>query len=154
MILTKFFAKSLLVDIFPPIVSEFSDPDITKANGFPMILQHNGATSVRLDPGATPRDRFPLNRGVELDHDAVMQYSDVGRAEYLPVFVEVGCGENDVKSLPLSRWSGDVDERHGLLVNRPRLAIGIGEVLIAIQYLQLVHSLNDDAAVAAILAAS
>ena len=69
----------------------------------------------------------------------------------MTVAVEAGHGEDDVVDLPLPRRQGGVDLRRGLTINRGRLAVGVRAVVVAVEHLDLVESLEKDAAVAAFL---
>src|SRR5258708_39586988 len=59
--------------------------------------------------------------------------------------------KNDVVSLPLARRPRSVHQRGILPINRRGLPVGIRLALIGIEDLRLVESLQEDAAVAAVL---
>src|SRR5579859_1990398 len=60
--------------------------------------------------------------------------------------------EDDVVGLPLTRLAGGVDQRGVLAVDRSGLAVEVGFVLIRVEDLQFVPSLQNNSAVAPALA--
>ena len=86
-----------------------------------------------------------------LDEDAIPEHGDVRGCEQRRA-VELRGLEDDVVGLPLPGLAGDVDERRVLAIDRCRLAVSIGDVLVRIQHLHLIAAHEGDAAVAAVLA--
>ncbi len=117
-----------------------------------MILQHDRAASVGPHRRTTDVVGMALNGSVVLDQNAVEQHRDVGRNEHHAVLIEAGRGVHHVVGLPFAGLLGGVHQWHGLLVNTARLAIGVGAVVIAVEYLQFVEALHKHTAVAAPLA--
>src|SRR5690554_1022574 len=87
-----------------------------------------------------------------LDHDAVMQHGDSGRCAVGAVFLEGGRGIDDIVAVPLARFPHGVHQGRCLLVDAGRLSVHIGFVLVAVEDLDLVDSLQEESAVAATLA--
>ena len=83
-----------------------------------------------------------------LDHHPVEQDGDAGFLHHSFVDIPAWRFKDDVISLPFARRPGGVDERRHLPVNRPRLTVGVGLVLVGIHDLDLVHIVDQNAAVA------
>src|SRR5882762_6710094 len=88
---------------------------------------------------------------IVLDEHAIMKSSDTSRAQELAGSVEARAAKNDVVDLPLARRARGVHLRRKLPVNGRGLAVGISFTLIRVEHLHLVDTVQEDAAVAAIL---
>jgi hypothetical protein len=145
----------------PPVelrvsVLELADPDVAKTDGIAVVLHGEGefvgmgfvlACGVGTHPAsATAED------GVVLDEHSVVQHGEGGSASDLACFVEEWAVENDVIGLPLTGLAADVDERFLAAVECAGLAIGIGDIVVVIEDLDLIGVHEENAAVAAALA--
>ena len=90
---------------------------------------------------------IPLQLKMIQNQDTVMKGSDVGWRFESTIFVEAGCCPEDIVSVPFPRLAHHVSHRRRLFVNCARLAIKVGFVLIGIEYLELIHSHQENAAV-------
>src|SRR5690606_27903853 len=90
--------------------------------------------------------------GVVLHQHAVVQHGDARGGEQPATFGEARRLPDDVVGLPGARHARGVHQRDGLLVDRGRLAVRIGGVVVAVEHLQFVQLLQEYAAVAAVLA--
>ena len=91
--------------------------------------------------------RATAENGVVLNEDAIVEDGESGATGDLSFLIEEGAMENDVVSLPLTRFAGGVDERLLPAVERSGLSVGIGLVLKAIKDLNFVVSHEKDSAV-------
>ena len=89
---------------------------------------------------------------VVLHQHPIVQHGYARRMKHVLVGAKPGSVENDVVCLPFSGRPGGIDQRRILPVNRRRLAIGIGSVLVRIKHLNLVQPHQEHAAITAILA--
>ena len=91
------------------------------------------------------------NLRVVLYHDSVMEHGY--ESGYIDLAVlESRRAVHDVILLPLPRRPACIDQRRRLAVDRCSLAIGVSEIVEAIQHLHLVESQQEYAAVPALLA--
>ncbi len=72
---------------------------------------------------------------VILDQHTILQNRDVCRNGNTAVFAEPGSLVYDIVGLPFTRLPACVYKRNTLFVNRSGLAVGIGSVVITVQYL-------------------
>src|SRR6266516_5680510 len=80
-----------------------------------------------------------------------MEHREVrGRLQFS--VLETRRDENHVVGLPFARRARRVDQRRVLAVDRSATAIGVGTVLVAVEYLQFVFAEQKDTAVAPLLA--
>ncbi len=84
--------------------------------------------------------------------NSVLNYGNHGRHPVSAVLIENGRRVYDVIDIPLSRLAHCVGKRDHLFVHAPCLAVGVGLVLVAVQYLYFIFVLKIDAAVPAGLA--
>src|SRR5258706_15100313 len=91
--------------------------------------------------------------GVILSNHAVMEYRD-GAGDIDLAVLEARRGVNDVVDLPLAGRPASIDERRRLSIDRSGLAIGISQIVIAIENLDFIQAHQEDAAIAASLAVS
>ena len=84
--------------------------------------------------------------------NSVLDYGNHGRHPVSAVLIENGRGVYDVIDIPLSGLAHCVGKRDHLLVHAACLAVGVGLVLVAIQYLDFIFVLKIDSAVPAGLA--
>src|SRR5882762_2535334 len=80
-----------------------------------------------------------------------MKGGDASGPQELSGSVEARAVKDDVVDLPLARRSRGVHLRRKLAVNGRGLAVGIGFTLIRVEHLHLINTVQEDAAVAAIL---
>src|SRR5712675_1529658 len=88
---------------------------------------------------------------VVLHEHAVVKGGDTRGPQKFTGSVETRAVKDDVVDLPLPRWTRGVHLRRKLAVNGRGLAVGIGFTLIRVEHLHFVNTVQEDAAVAAIL---
>ena len=88
---------------------------------------------------------------IENQH-AVVDCGDVGRRLEQPIGTKSWTSPKNVVAVPFARRSHDVDHRGRLFVDRARLAVEVGFVVIRIEYLNFVDAHQKQAAVATALA--
>src|SRR5882762_9772521 len=88
---------------------------------------------------------------VVLHEHAIVEGGDASGPQELSGSVEARAVKDDVVDLPLARRSRGVHLRRKLAVNGRGLAVGIGFTLIRVEHLHLINTVQEDAAVAAIL---
>ena len=91
-----------------------------------------------------------LDLPMVLNENAILEDSDGGRFYYF-VAVKFGGVEDYVVALPLSRGAAGVDDGRFLAVDGSGLPIGVGFIVVGIEYLDFVFAHQEDAAVAATL---
>ena len=118
-----------------------------------MVLQDQGQF-LRVSPvyGYTPIRRRAPDRGIVLYQDPVVDHGNPCRRNHTAAAAEDRCGKNDIVRLPFARRQAGIDQRGYLFVDRSRLAIAVGLMLVGIQHLNFIQPLEKDAAVASILA--
>jgi len=121
-----------------------------------VVLQLDGAF-VRVRPivgdrmGTVPAGTaFEFN--VVLDQDAILEDGERGLSRDLAVLIEERAMIDDVITLPLTRLAAGVGERDGPAVQRGTLAVRIGLVVVGIEDLDLILSVQEHTAVAPALA--
>src|SRR6266480_2268405 len=130
----------------------FPDPDVPVPGRVTVVLQEEGQpVRVWLVARTPPVHRPTGDHRVVLHQHAVVQHRDPRRVPHGPVGREAGPSENDVVGLPLAWGSARVHERRRLTVYGPGLAVGVGLVVVRIEYLDLVVCHQDHAAVATLL---
>src|SRR5262245_17500974 len=106
--------------------------------------------------GVSRKDGFvsgrPEDFRVVLDQDAVLEGGDSGFFLDPSVIAEDRRMIDDVVGLPFAGLAAGVYERRVLFVNRAGLTVEVGLVIVRIEHLNLVKSLEEDAAVSASLA--
>ena len=116
-----------------------------------MTLQKNRTGTVR----AHLRETDVLGRsddcGVVLYEHSVLYNGYTGERTVCSVFLEHRSRVDDVIHVPLSRLAHGVHERCGLLVDTSSLTVDISAVVVAVEHLKLIHTLQIDTAVAACL---
>src|ERR1039457_6826349 len=116
-----------------------------------MILQDQGLLErMRLIFGWL-LSRWPFDLGVVLNQNSIVQHGDGARLQHLPLVIETRGMKDNVIGLPFPGLAGDVDKGRILTVHGAGLTVEVGLVLIGVQDLEFVASLNDNAAVAATL---
>src|SRR5882762_8316979 len=88
---------------------------------------------------------------VVLHEHAIVEGGDASGPQELSGSVEARAVKDDVVDLPLARRSRGVHLRRKLAVNGRGLAVGISFTLIRVEHLHLINTVQEDAAVAAIL---
>ena len=91
---------------------------------------------------------------VVLQNDAVLDNGDAGGNAVGSVFLENRGGVDDVVYIPFARFTHGVCQWRCLFVDTAGLAVHVCFVVVAVEYLNFVHPLHEDAAVAASLAGS
>src|SRR5450759_4009406 len=135
------------------VALERTNPDVAIADRVAVILQRDRSRRVagRVRKNGLVRRRAPERRG-GVDRDAVVQDGDDrGRVERA-ARREARRGEGDVVGLPFPWRTRGIHERRKLAVHRGRLAVGIRNVVVAVEYLDLEHAEQEYTAVAAPLA--
>src|SRR5688572_29042129 len=95
---------------------------------------------------------WPPQLDIVLNQNAVVQECDPRRLEQPATSVETRTPENDVVALPLAGRTADIDQWRILAVNGSSLPVGIGLVFIGVEYLNLILSHQENAAIATPLA--
>src|SRR5262249_35856264 len=147
--LTVFNSSRTQFRSFPVVPFDRPDPDVPVPRGIAVVLEADGALAV---VGALLGDA-PVRRGAEdllllVGQHAVVEDRDGRGLLHLAVLV-VGGVEDDVVGLPLAGLAGGIDQRRPLAVERGGLAVGIRGILVAVEDLDLVAAVQEDAAVAA-----
>jgi hypothetical protein len=91
--------------------------------------------------------------GMVVHDDAIVQDSRISWPDQL-VTPKPGYDPDDIVALPLTRLAAGIDERRILAIDRSGGAIGISEVLVTIEDLNLIEAHQQYAAIALILAFS
>lgn len=118
-----------------------------------MILQREGkGIGVRPVHRASRVDGPTGDHRVVLHQHSIEEHRHSRRDRDFAVLVEVRAMKHDVVGLPLPRGSGRIHERGRLAIHRPRHAVGVGDVLVNVEHLNLVVAHQEDAAVPAFLA--
>src|SRR5437867_13455103 len=91
---------------------------------------------------------------IVLNQHAVVQNSDSSRTNELTARNEDRSAEDDVVSLPLTRWATGIHQRWVLAVNRGSLSICVRFVVVGVQHLNFIFPHQKHAAVAPLLARS
>ena len=132
------------------------DPDVAEAHGVAVVLHLQEAFVVVLGVFANRVRAGPARAAgkldVVLDLDAVVDDGESGASGDFAFFVKEWAVEGDVVGLPLTRFATGIHERLGTTVESAALAVGIGDVFIAIEHLDFVLSHQKDPAVATALA--
>src|SRR5579862_7662613 len=84
---------------------EGEDPDVAEADGTAVVLEGDGAGAGFLSPAGGAGG--PLDLGVVLDGDAVLENGDAGLLGALAGRVEARRAEEDIERLPLQRRLAD-----------------------------------------------
>ena len=93
----------------------------------------------------------PLELDVILNEYAIMNDRHVTWCHHGPILGKAGSAEENVVALPLTWFAARVDERDVLLVNARGLAVRISRIVVRVQDLNLVPSLEKDSAIRATL---
>ncbi len=132
-----------------------ANPDVAESNRVAMILDVNRQfVWVRRVVWRLVEKCSTLQREVVVNHDAIVQYRDVGGLYQFSLSVELGGLEDDVIRLPLARLARRVDGGRGLLVDGSALSVEVGFVFVGVENLQLVPLHQKHPAVPAALALS
>src|SRR5690606_7881323 len=135
-----------------PAFLQLAHPDIAEADLGVVVLQVDRGAAVWCVRRRTAVFGGAGDDRVVLDQNAVVQHGDARGRKQSSAFGEARRLPDDVIDLPLARRARGVHQRDRLLVDRGRLAIGIGGVAVTVEHLQFVALLQEDAAVAAVLA--
>src|SRR5690554_128518 len=92
---------------------------------------------------------FTENFSMVLNHNAVMQNSHIAGRFEIFFGIKTWGSENNIVSLPNTRFARGVNERNRLFVNRTCLAIGVSFVLVRVENLYFITLLQEDTAVVA-----
>src|SRR5206468_9614874 len=84
--------------------------------------------------------------------NTVLNNCGIRRRFQSAVSAKTRCGENDVVCLPLFWWTTRVDQRRVLSIERAGCAVGVGQIIKAIEHLHFKAAHQKDSAVSAILA--
>src|SRR6266699_5157487 len=132
---------------------EFANPDIAVVHRMVMILQRQRQFFwLRFIWWPFAVSRRAAQFHVVLHQYAVVKNGFACRAEQLTVFRKTRTVKNDIVSLPLARRARSVHQRRVLAVDRRGLAVRVSLALVGVQDLRLVEPLQENAAVAAVLA--
>ena len=103
--------------------------------------------------GHPPEDHRPQGFLVVVQHHPVVEHREVDRPDQF-VAVENWGLEDNVVRLPFARLAAGIHEWRPLAIDGPRMAVGVGGVIVAVQDLDLLALHEQDAAVPASLAAA
>src|SRR6185312_1396998 len=139
--------------LFRSVISaQMASPDVLVAHQRVVVLQQDG---VFFRLRKIFRRRAVNSRSeqffVVVHQDTVEEDGLIGRLQYF-VSIHFRGFEDDVVSLPLAGLARRVLERRPLTVDGADLSIGIGGIVPAIEHLNFIAALQENAAVAAVLA--
>ena len=117
-----------------------------------MILQLNRTQTMHFIFGQTNVLRSTLDLHMVLYQNTVLNHRKITRSHLHPILIKNRRRENDVIALPLPWALTGVDQWNVLLVNRSTLTIGISNIVVIIENLNLVFFLEENTAVAPALA--
>ena len=112
-----------------------------------MALQDDRASTVLLHLRETNPLRCTEDRGVVLQDYTIVNHCDSRVGTVRTVSFECWSGVDDVLHVPLTRFTHSVGQGARLFVDRAGLTVGVSLVVVAIQYLYLLHALLEDARV-------
>ena len=117
-----------------------------------MRLQTDRACSVFYNFRETDIFRSAQDSRVVLQYDAILDNRNTRRNTISTVFLEDRSGIDNIVNIPFTRLAHGICQRRRLFVDASGLSVHVGFVVIAIQNLDFIHVLQEDAAVAASLA--
>src|SRR6056297_2125797 len=119
-----------------------------------MILQHNVARAVFLNMVFRNSDVYSwaAHFNIVLHQHSVMKNSYTWWCKIIAFIVEAWSGVNNVVSLPLARFFAGIYKRCMLFVHTAGLAVSVSAVVVIVEHLHFVTSLQENSAVAAPLA--
>ena len=117
-----------------------------------MRLQTDRACSVFYDFRETDIFRCTQDSRVILQYDAILDNRNTRRNTISTVFLEDRSGIDNIVNIPFTRLAHGICQRRRLFVDAAGLSVHVCLVVIAIQHLDFIHVLQEDAAVAASLA--
>ena len=137
-------------------VLELADPDVAKTDGVAVVLHGEGelvgmGLILGRSVGTHPASAAAEDR-VVLDEYSVVQHGKGCSAADLACCVKEWAVENDVVGLPFAGLAAYVYERLLATVECASLAVGVGDIVVVIEDLDLVGVHEEDPAVAAPLA--
>ena len=137
-------------------VCDFLDPDVAEAHGVTVVLHLQESFVIVLGVFANRMWAGPARAAgkldVVLDLDAVVDDGKSGASGDFAFFVKDRAVEGDVIGLPLAGFATGIHQRLGTTIQSAALAVGIGDVFIAIEHLDFVLSHQKDSAIATALA--
>src|SRR5215510_10332353 len=146
------FGISMLVRVALCGSLQLSNPDIAISYRIAVILKLQRCLgSVRDVKRRTVVIRVTVDLYIVLNEHSVVQHSDSSAFDDSAIFIKLGRREDDVIALPLTRFPGNIDQRRILFVNRARLTVVVGLVVVRIQHLHFIPFHQKHAAVAALL---
>ena len=86
-----------------------------------------------------------------VNQNAIVNHSRSGRRDQSSVVCKTRSSEEDVKRLPLSRSTANIDQRWPLTVEGRALSVWIGRILVRIENLHLVAIHQEDSRIASSL---
>ena len=135
-------------------IGDRDDPDVAEADDLAVILKPQregcGVGPIRTAAGWIGGAE---DKGTLLNAHAVEVHGDAGGPNQTAVLGENRSDKLDGVALPFAGRAGRIGAWGMLAINSPGLAVGVGDILIRVEDLNLILANEEDAAVAAILAA-
>src|SRR5690606_13247493 len=130
------------------VLAERSDPDVAETHGIAVVLKpdRTGGRHVRRVLGHLAMPGGTEDRLAGLRDHAVQDDRHLGGLDH-PAAFDLRSLEDDVVGVPFAGRLRGQREGRPLAIDAADRAIGVGRVLVAVEDLDLVHAMEEDAAV-------